>query len=141
MKSPDRPYRGHLTLREFSVPAGGVWSPPWAGWLIIRVGKGAGYYLWQQANRELDAGSLLLLPPFAKGSIRASQLGELAATAFNVLPARLTGLISLVEQRQLELAAARQANAVPDFSSNRSGGGKNGGVVWPAQDQADCASG
>ena len=116
MKSPDHPYEGHLTLREFSVPAGGVWASPWAGWLVIRVGQGAGYYLWQQANQELNPGSLLLLPPLAKGSIRASQLGELSSTAFNVLPARLTGLISLVEQRQLELAAARQADAVRIFS-------------------------
>lgn len=116
MKSPDRPYEGHLTLREFSVPAGGVWSPPWAGWLVIKVGRGAGYYLGQQAKQELDPGSLLLLPPLAKGSIRASQLGELSSAAFNVLPARLTGLISLVEQRQLELAVARQADAVRIFS-------------------------
>ena len=115
MKSPNCPYEGHLILREFSVPAGGEWSSPWSGWLVIRVGTGAGYYLRQQVNQELRPGSLVLLAPGVKGSIRASQLGGLSSVAFSVVPARLTGLISLAEQRQLGLAESQWEKAVQFF--------------------------
>jgi AraC-like DNA-binding protein len=77
--------------------------------------KGTGYYLQQQVNQELDTGSVVLIPDEVKGCIRASQLGELSGCAFGVTPARLTGLISLGEQRQLELAASRQENGVQVF--------------------------
>jgi AraC-like DNA-binding protein len=117
MKRLVRLYEGHLILRGFAVPAGGEWSSPLNSWSVLRAGKGTGYYLQQQVNQELDTGSVVLIPDGVKGSIRASQLGELSCSAFNVTPARLTGLISLVEQRQLEAAASRQENAVQVFPS------------------------
>lgn len=116
MKSPDRPYEGHLTLRELSIPAGGVWSSFSNGWSVIRVARGAGYYIGQRLNQELQPGSVALLPPGVNGSVRASQLGELSSTVFSVLPARLTGLASLTEQRQLEQAAAAPGHAVRIFA-------------------------
>jgi len=116
MKSPDRPYEGHLTLRELSIPAGGVWSSFSNGWSVIRVARGAGYYIGQRLNQELQPGSVALLPPGVNGSVRASQLGELSSTVFSVLPARLTGLASLAEQRQLEQAAAAPGHAVRIFA-------------------------
>jgi AraC-like DNA-binding protein len=70
----------------------------------------------QQVNQELDTGSVILIPHGMKGSIRASQLGGLSTYAFSVTPARLTGLITLAEQRQLEMAASRQENAVQIFA-------------------------
>jgi AraC-like DNA-binding protein len=115
MKNSDRAYEGHLAIREFSIPAGGEWSAPLTEWSVIRVG-GAGYYLQPQVNQELEAGSVILIPGGVKGSIRASLLGALSAHAFSVTPARLTGLITLIEQRQLEMAASRQENAVQIFS-------------------------
>jgi AraC-like DNA-binding protein len=115
MKSSDRPYGGHLNIRQFSVPPGGEWVLPLTEWSGIRIGKGAGYYMQQQVNQELDTGSVILIPPGVKGSIRASQLGELSSYAFGVTPARLTGLITLAEQRQLEVAASKEENAVQIF--------------------------
>ncbi len=115
MKSSDRPYGSHLTIREFSIPAGGEWSSPLNEWSVIRIGKGAGYYMQPPVNQELETGSVMLIPHGVKGSIRASQLGELSSYAFSVTPARLTGLITLAEQRQLEMAASKQENAVQIF--------------------------
>ena len=115
MKSSDRAYGGHLTIGEISVPAGGERALPLTEWFVMRVGKGSGYYMQHQVNRDLDTGSVILIPHGVKGSIRASQLGELSTYAFSVTPARLTGLITLAEQRQLEMVASRQENAVQIF--------------------------
>jgi len=49
---------------------------------------------------------VLLIADSGKGRIRASQLSELTFHAFSVMPARLTGLITLFEQSSLELASA-----------------------------------
>ena len=116
MKNSDHHYEGHLDMREFSVPAGREWSSPLSGWSVTKVGTGTGYYLLQQVSQELETGSVILVPDGVKGSIRASQLGELSSYAFSVKLARLTGLISLVEQRQLEMAAAKRKDAVQIFS-------------------------
>jgi len=115
MKSPDRPYAGHLTLRELALPAGGVWSSFADGWSVIRVASGAGYYMGQRVNQELQPGAVALLPPEVNGSVRASQLGKLSCAVFSVLPARLIGLASLAEQRQLESAAFGREHAVRFF--------------------------
>jgi AraC-like DNA-binding protein len=115
MKNSDRHYEGHLHLWEFSVPAGGEWSSPPTGWSVLKVRKGTGYYLQTQVNQELEAGAVVMIPDGVSGRIRASQLAELSSVAFSVTPSRLTGLISLAEQRQLEQAASRQNNAVQIF--------------------------
>ena len=115
MKHTTRHYEGHLHLWDFLVPAGGEWSSPPTGWSVLKVGKGAGYYLQPQVNQELATGSVVMIPDGVRGRIRASQLGELSSYAFSVTPARLTGLISLGEQRQLEQAASRLDNAAQIF--------------------------
>jgi AraC-like DNA-binding protein len=115
MKNADRHYEGHLHLWEFSVPAGGEWSSPLTGWSVLKVGNGTGYYLQQQVNQELETGSVVMIPDGVSGRIRASQLGALSSYTFSVAPSRLTGLISLSEQQQLEEAAARQNDAVQIF--------------------------
>lgn len=112
MKKPNRPYEGHLTIQDFSVPAGGELASRLTGWSVIQVGKGTGYYLQPQLNQALETGSVLLITGGVKASLRASQLGELQFHMFSVAPARLTGLITLVEQGLLETAASRKENAV-----------------------------
>ena len=112
MNRLDRLYEGHLTIRDFSVPAGGEWASRLSGWSVIQVGRGTGYYLHPQLNQELETGSVLLVTDAVEASIRASQLGELSFYAFSVTPARLTGIITLVEQGILKTAAARKENAI-----------------------------
>ena len=102
-------YEPHLAIREFLLPPGGEWEPRQPGWLVIQVGQGTGYWLHQQSNQELPAGSILLLPGRTQpGNIRASQVNGLSLSAFTVDPRRLTGLITLGEQTFLETAATRQ---------------------------------
>jgi AraC-like DNA-binding protein len=108
MTKPERIYEPHLTVREFPVPPGGEWKPRSPGWLLIQIEQGTGYFLQPQSSLELETGTALLLPSHAQGSIRASQLGGLSLYSFSVIPARLTGLITLGEQDFLEQAASRK---------------------------------
>jgi AraC-like DNA-binding protein len=115
MNKLDRPYEGHLTLRDFSVPAGGEWRSRLSGWSVMQVAQGTGYYLQSQQNQELEPGSVLLITGVVEANIRASQLGEFSFYAFNVTPARLTGIITLMEQESLKTAASKKDNAVKIF--------------------------
>jgi len=80
--------------------------PKLAGWSIIHVKEGSGYHLQAPVNRELETGAVLVTTSATQGSIRASRLGEMSLCAFNVIPARLTGLVTLGEQQFFETAAA-----------------------------------
>jgi len=114
MKSQAR-NKSHLSIREFSVPAGEEWTSPLNGWAIILVRKGYGFYLHPSANQQLETGTVLLAADGIKGSIRASQVGGILLCVFNILPARLTGLLSLPEQDALNLVATRIEKALQIF--------------------------
>jgi AraC-like DNA-binding protein len=101
------PYEPHLTLREFSVPAGREWTCGLNGWSLIQVGEGAGYWLHEQFRSELAPGALLLVSPEVNGRILASQLGFMTLHVFNLVPERLTGLMTLGEQNLFKKTAAR----------------------------------
>ncbi len=66
---------------------------------------GVGYWIHPHLNRELAAGSVVILSPTTQGAIRASQIGEAKLHFFNVAPERLTGVVSLREQGALQEAA------------------------------------
>jgi AraC-like DNA-binding protein len=108
MTKSDRAYEPHLAIREVCLPPGGEWTPRWSGWTLIQIGSGNGYWLHRQLNHELEAGTVLLLSPQVRGSIRASQLGGLSLYSFNVQPERLTGVITLSEQSILQKTASRE---------------------------------
>jgi AraC-like DNA-binding protein len=108
MNKSDCRYEPHLTIREFSIPPSEQWMPRLTGWSLVQVRQGTGYYLQSQMNRELETGTALLVAGHVQGSIRASQLGGLSLYSFSVVPARLTGLITLSEQGLLEMAFRRE---------------------------------
>ncbi len=107
MKKTTGHYEPHLTLRELVIPPSGEWSPRPVGWTVVWVREGNGYFLQPQANRELMAGHLLLLAAPIAGVIRASQLGGLSLCLFSVIPARLTGLITLSEHDLLDVTVQK----------------------------------
>jgi len=107
MKKPEWIYEPHLVMREVSVPPGGEWVPRSPAWLLMQIAQGNGYCLQPQLSRELETGTVLLAAGRAPGSIRASQLSGLLLSSFTVIPARLTGLITLGEQDFLARAASR----------------------------------
>ena len=117
-KKPDRSlYEPHLVIREFSVPPGGDWLPKFSGWSLIQVRSGTGYWLQAQSSRELEAGMVILVADHVPGSIRASQLGGLSLCSFSVIPARLTGLITLGEQNLFKMALSRKESSLQILSS------------------------
>ncbi len=115
MKQADCPYEAHLNFRKISIPAGGEQALQLDCWSVFHVRNGTGFYLNQQLKQELETGSVLLTAWVADGIIRASQLGELSLNMFSVVPARLTGLISLTEQSLLAEAATRKENCLQMF--------------------------
>ena len=108
MKKSNRTYDPHLTLSEFSLRPGAEWTPRSAGWTVIQVSDGTGYCLQPDLNQELETGSMLIITGDTAGVIRASNLGNLSLHSFNVMPARLTGLLTLSEQSFFQMAAARK---------------------------------
>src|ERR1044072_7499892 len=108
MKKPNRTYEPHLALKEVSLRPGAEWAPRWTGWTLIHVSDGAGYYLQPDFNQELETGSALLLNGDSSGVVRASNLTTLTLHAFSVMPTRLTGLLTLSEQKFFQMAASRR---------------------------------
>jgi len=108
-------YEPHLVLREHSVAPKGEWMRRFSGLTVIQVRRGTGYFLKSQLNQELPAGALLILGETVEGVIRASQIGEFSLGYFNVIPSRLTGLMTWGEQRALDLALAGKESSLKIF--------------------------
>jgi AraC-like DNA-binding protein len=110
-KKSNRLYEHHLTVGKCSLRPGAEWEPPLNGWTLIQVSEGAGYCLQPPSNQELETGGVLLITGRTEGVIRASHLNGLSFNSFSVIPARLTGLLTLSEQNFFQTAASR-----PEFS-------------------------
>src|SRR5262249_46219786 len=76
-------------------------------WSMVLIREGMAYWMQRQQNRELLSGAVLLLTDRIEGIILASQLGGALLHIFRVEPQRLTGLITLREQRFFETAVFR----------------------------------
>jgi AraC-like DNA-binding protein len=109
-------YEPHLAVRNYSVPPGHEWISCLDGWSLIQVGAGAGYWLHEQTRTELQTGSLLLVSSEVEGRVLASQLSLVTLHAFNLMPERLTGLMTLGEQNLFRKAAVRTQSAFRLFA-------------------------
>lgn len=112
MKKTSAVNNQQLVLREMVLVPGGEWIPPSLGWCFAGIVHGIGYWMDSQMNRELGTGSALLLSPRARGTIRSSQLGEAVCKYFQVAPEKLASLMTIPEQKSLELAARADGNLV-----------------------------
>lgn len=112
MKKADLLYEQHLVVNECSVLPGGEWAPQSSGWTVIHVQRGVGYWLQSQSSTEIETGTVLLVAADAPGRIRASQLNGLSLFFFNVIPERLTGLITFGEREFLDQTATQQGLSV-----------------------------
>jgi AraC-like DNA-binding protein len=115
IKIKSRQYEAHLAVREFSVPPGCEWAPEFPGWSLVQVAGGSGYCLQTEGGSELETGAVILVASRNGTAIRASLLGEMSLRTFNVMPARLTGLITLGELDFLKLAAAKKEGVIRFF--------------------------
>jgi AraC-like DNA-binding protein len=95
----------HLVLCEIVLASGSEWTPQLPGWMVIHVSSGVGYWLHPRMNRELPTGAVVVHSDQVRGSIRASQVGELRLNFFRVEPAKLTGMVTMSDQRLLQSAA------------------------------------
>jgi AraC-like DNA-binding protein len=116
MKKANFVYEPHLVLREHSIAPRGEWKPEFSGLTFIQIRHGTGYFLKSQLNQELSTGTVLLIGANAHGTIRASQIGDFSLIYFNVLPSRLTGLMTLGEQRFLESILASKESSLKIFA-------------------------
>ncbi len=105
MNKFDYLYEQHLVIRECTVLPGGEWSPKSSGWSLTQVENGVGYWLQSQSSTPIETGSVILVAADTAGHIRASQLNGLSFFSFNVIPARLTGLITFGEREFLNQTA------------------------------------
>src|SRR6185503_5083719 len=105
----DRPAaQPHLAISELKLAPGAEWTPRFRGWSFMQIRGGIGYWRQSGAVRELPTGSSMVLTGEARGTLRASQLGEAVIAFFRVEPEKLTGLLSLGEQRLLRKAASQE---------------------------------
>src|SRR5579862_1517233 len=100
------PHTPHLALTSCILQPGAEWKPNLAGWSLLRVESGVGYWLDQCSNVEMPTGTVLAISPGTSGNIRASLVNHLKMQYFRVVPDFLTGLVSLDEQSFFEKAAA-----------------------------------
>src|SRR5690349_20431586 len=105
MNKSTRTYDPHLALSEFSLRPGAEWTGRVNGWTMILISDGNGYCLQPDLNQELETGAMILINGDQAGVIRASNLGGLTLQTFNVIPARLTGLLTFGEQTFFQAAA------------------------------------
>jgi AraC-like DNA-binding protein len=96
-----------LVVRQASLRPGSEWTPKPPGWSVVQLASGVGYWIHPRQNRELAAGSVAILSPTTRGTIRASQIGEAKLNFFNVAPERLTGVVTFREQGALQQAAEK----------------------------------
>ena len=82
------------------------------GWRLLRLSKGAAYWLGDGEARELKEGDLMAVASASKGCLRASQLGEVKLDFFHFCPELLTGFLTLAERHYLQTTAARAGSAV-----------------------------
>ena len=68
------------------------------GWALIRVSKGAAYWLGTATAKELAEGDVVAVAPGSKGCLRASQLGEVKLHYFHFCPELLSGFLTLSER-------------------------------------------
>jgi AraC-like DNA-binding protein len=104
-------YQSHLSLEEIDVPPSTEWQPPSNCWSFFQIDSGQGYWLGQGEPRQLSAGEVLVLPPTATGSLRASQLTPIRLYHFRFCPEMLSGFLSLAERQQLDRAVTKGAGS------------------------------
>jgi AraC-like DNA-binding protein len=109
---PEAPHEPQLVLGQIALAAGSEWEPRLPGWLVVQVSCGVGYWLHRSLNRELETGAMLLFSDQVRGCFLASQVGELHLQFFRVEPSKLTGLITMADQRILESAAGDEKLAL-----------------------------
>ena len=100
----------HLRVEQFKLPAGQEWRDDSATWRFLRIHSGPAYWLGSDQNRPLAEGEVIIVSPAAKGTIRASQIGDVIFQGFGFAPDLFCGFFSLSERHALEKAATKSGD-------------------------------
>jgi len=87
----------------------GEWTDSCPDWRLLRLSKGAAYWLAEDGAKELSEGEVVVLAPSTKGCLRASQIGEVKFHCFHFQPELLTGFLSLAERHYFQTVATKAA--------------------------------
>lgn len=95
-----------LEIEELRLTPGQEWGTPADQWRFILLKQGSAYWLETTRPRELATGELLVVPEGSVGTIRASQLSEVALDWFGFRPESIVGFFSVPEREWIEKDAA-----------------------------------
>ncbi len=95
----------HLILQALTFQPSEEGLPRFKGWLMARVFEGVGYWLQQGTSAfQLTMGDGFIVTSKINGIVRTSQLGPLKLQFFAVHPRHLTGVFTVAEWHQFEIA-------------------------------------
>jgi AraC-like DNA-binding protein len=115
----------HLILQELTLQPSVERLPCFEGWLMARVSEGFGYWLQHDTSaRQLTVGDGFVVTGNANGVVRASQLGTLKLQFFTVQPRHLTGVFTVAEWHQFEIAPGNSSLPVLFFKATEPVGQK-----------------
>jgi len=97
-----------LFLHQSTLSASAEWEISTNGWRLARLSQGQAYWLGGEAAREWREGEVLVLPPGARGSVRASRISEVLLHYFDFSPDSLSGLLTLAEREYFESLGKRR---------------------------------
>src|ERR1043166_3612165 len=97
-----------LFLHQSTLSASAEWEISTNGWRLARLSQGQAYWLGGEAAREWREGEVLVLPPGARGSVRASRISEVLLHYFDFSPDSHSGLLTLTEREYFESVGNRR---------------------------------
>src|SRR5437867_7744686 len=95
----------HLCLETLELAPSAEWTPSFAGWCVLGIAAGQGYWMGEAGPLELGAGELAILSPLREGMFRASQIGPVSLRFFRFLPELLEGLLTPTEREKFHKLA------------------------------------
>ena len=95
----------HLCLEALELAPSAEWSPAFAGWCVLGVVAGQGYWIGEAGPRALGAGDMATLSPLREGTFRASQIGPVSLQYFRFSPELLDGLLTPTEREKFHKLA------------------------------------
>jgi len=110
-----------LSLNRSIVPASTEWEINNTGWRLVRLSEGSAYWMGGEAARELQIAEVLVLPPGARGSIRASRISDAVLHFFDFSPEPLSGFFTMAEREYFVSMAKRKLSTARVLSPEHSG--------------------
>ncbi len=97
---------GHLQIETVRLHPGQEHPAAAGSWRFVYVQSGAAYWLQADRSRPLAEGELVVLSPDIAGSVRASQINDVALHTFSFMPELLGGFFTLAERHFFETKIA-----------------------------------